>query len=233
MTMVCAPADAPGGQFGYDALPEELRAGMRILIADDHPLYREAVITQIKRLYADAVVDEAATLDDAMQLAGKAAYDLFLFDFYMPGMSDGAIGRIVANYPKIPVAVISGSADAQDVQGAIRAGARGFVPKTATGEHFASAIQLLLAGGTSVPADILMAPAAGTDKDSGTPWKAMLTPRENEVLKGVARGISNKQIGRELNLAEVTIKLHMRSIFRKIGAKTRAEAAVIATKAGL
>jgi DNA-binding NarL/FixJ family response regulator len=233
MTMVCAPADANGSQFGYDAPPEELRTGMRILIADDHPLYREAVITQVKRLYADAVVDEAATLDDAMLLASKATYDLFLFDFYMPGMSDGAIGRIVVDYPKTPIAVISGSADVQDVQGAIRAGARGFVPKTATGEHFASAIQLLLAGGTSVPADILMAPATNADKNSATPWKALLTPRENEVLRGVARGISNKQIGRELNLAEVTIKLHLRSIFRKIGAKTRAEAAVIATKAGL
>lgn len=210
---------------------------MRILVADDHPLYREAVATQIKRLYSDAVVDEAPSLDDAFVMAQASAlpYDLFLFDFYMPGMSDAAVARIVAAFPAVPVVVMSGTADASDIQNSIRAGARGFVPKTATGDHFASAIQLLLAGGTSVPAEILMpqSPAFAQTGNGSAPWLSSLTPRELDVLRSVARGISNKQIGRELNLAEVTIKLHLRSVFRKIGAKTRAEAAVLATKANL
>ena len=98
----------------------------------------------------------------------------------------------------------------------------------------------LLAGGTSVPADFLL--AGGSDAGVPSPfvsaadapaWLGALTSRESDVLKRVARGLSNKEIGRELGLAEITIKLHMRNVFRKIGARSRSEAAVMATKANL
>lgn len=203
---------------------------MRILIADDHPLYREAVATQVRRLFPDAQVDESASLDDARALAEGTAYDLFLFDFHMPGMSNSAIGELSTKFPATPIAVISGSANGEDIRASIRAGAKGFIAKTATGDHLAHAIQILLAGGTSVPAEILM---PDEDAISSSSPLAMLTPRELDVLRKTVRGLSNKEIGREMNLAEVTIKLHLRSIFRKIGARSRAEAAVIATKAGL
>lgn len=198
---------------------------MKILVADDHPLYREAVITQLRRLYPDAEVDQVGSFDD---LTASAAYDLFLVDFHMPGMMESGIASLAARFPKTPIAVISGTANSEDVRASIRAGARGFVSKTATADHLAHTVQLVLAGGTSVPADML-APAA----EAGPEWLARLSPREREVLAAVARGISNKQIGRELNLAEVTVKLHLRAIFRKTGARTRSEAAVLATKAGI
>jgi DNA-binding NarL/FixJ family response regulator len=209
----------------------------RILVADDHPLYRDAVSAQVRRLYPHAAVDETSSLDEALVLAGKpdAVFDLFLFDIHMPGMSEAAVRSLVANFPSTPVAVMSGTANAEIIRAHIRAGARGFVPKTATGEHLARAIQLLLAGGTSVPVEILDAPEGqgAQGLNGAAPWLSQLTPRELEVLKGTARGLSNKEIGREMNLAEVTVKLHLRSIFRKIGARSRADAAVIATKAGI
>jgi DNA-binding NarL/FixJ family response regulator len=209
---------------------------MKILVADDHPLYREAVITQLRRLYPGAEVDQVGTFDDIFGLVHGAniRYDLFLVDFHMPGMMEQGIVKLVAAFPGTPVTVISGTANAEDVRASIQAGARGFISKTATADHLAHSIQLVMAGGTSVPADIFTQPATPVPVPGALPeWFARLSPREREVLMAVARGISNKQIGRELNLAEVTVKLHLRAIFRKTGVRTRSEAAVLATKAGI
>jgi len=207
---------------------------MRILIADDHPLYREALRAQIERMYPDAAVDEVVSFDDVVRLNAEAPYRLFLIDFQMPGMSAAALKQFAAANPSVPIAVISGTANAADVRATIQAGARGFIPKTATGPHLMHALQLLLAGGTSIPADVLVEGDSATlPSGASAPWLAQLTSRERDVLKAVARGLSNKEVGRELGLAEVTIKLHLRGIFRKIGARSRAEAAVIATKANL
>ena len=210
---------------------------MKILVADDHPLYREAVITQIRRLYPQADVDQVGSFDDLLTTARSktTGYDLFLVDFHMPGMMESGIANLAAAFPKTPIAVISGTTNSEDVRASIRAGARGFVSKTATADHLAHTIQLVVAGGTSVPADMLAAPpqSSAAAAEPGPEWLGRLSPREREVLTAVARGISNKQVGRELNLAEVTVKLHLRAIFRKTGAKTRSEVAVLATKAGI
>lgn len=201
---------------------------MKVLIADDHPLYREAVATQLGRLYPQIDIEQVASVDDILGAVDGADVDLFLIDYHMPGMSLAAIGRLVEAYPRTPIAVVSGTADNSAIRSVIAAGARGFIPKTSSAEQLAAAISMLLAGGTSIPTDVLSAEAPPTEA-----WVASLSPREMQVLKCMARGISNKEIGRELNLAEVTIKLHLRTIFRKIGARSRAEAAVIATKAGI
>jgi two-component system nitrate/nitrite response regulator NarL len=206
---------------------------MRILVADDHPLYRDALATQLGRLYPDAEVLTVGSLDELLAAAppGSSQQNLFLVDFHMPGMKADGIAKLVQLFPSTPVAVVSGTTSSDDVRASIRAGARGFISKTATTEHLTHAIQLILAGGTSVPIEILE--ASETAPQDGPEWLSRLSPRERDVLTAVARGISNKQIGRELNLAEVTVKLHLRAIFRKMGAHTRAEAAVMASKAGL
>jgi DNA-binding NarL/FixJ family response regulator len=206
---------------------------MRILVADDHPLYREAASTQIQRIFTNAAVDQVASLDELRALAEQARFDLFLVDFHMPGMSVAAMARLVERFPETPVAMISGTAQRSEIRAAMQAGARGFIPKTATGDYLAHALKLLLAGGTSMPTEVLLsdetaAPVPGED----AAWMSLLTVREQEVLRGVARGLSNKEIGRELGLAEVTIKLHLRGVFRKMGARSRSDAAVMATKAG-
>jgi two-component system, NarL family, nitrate/nitrite response regulator NarL len=214
---------------------------MRFAVADDHPLYREAATTQVQRLFPGSLVDQVSSLDELRDLAetSGAAFDLFLIDFHMPGVSVDAIAQLIDRFPQTPVAVISGTAQRAEIRAAIQAGARGFIPKTATGDHLAHALELLLSGGTSMPTDILLGDHDDDLRADGrvngyamAGWLPLLTQREQEVLKGVARGLSNKEIGRELNLAEVTVKLHLRGVFRKMGARSRADAAVMATKAG-
>ena len=204
---------------------------MRVLVADDHPLYREAVARQIMRLLPQATVEEAASMDAALAAAQAHKPSLFVFDYYMPGMSAQAVARLSEDFADVPILVLSGGASPQEVQAVLQAGARGFLPKTATPEQFNHTIHMLLAGGTSVPAEMLL-PASGP-VDGSAAWLAALTPRESDVLRAVARGLSNKEIARELDLAEVTIKLHLRNVFRKMAVKSRAEAAVKAVKAGL
>jgi DNA-binding NarL/FixJ family response regulator len=203
---------------------------MRVLVADDHPLYREAVARQIMRLLPDATVEEAASMDAALAAAEAAKPSLFVFDYYMPGMSAQAVARLVEAFGNVPILVLSGGASPQEIQAVLQAGARGFLPKTATPEQFNHTIHLMLAGGTSVPAEMLL-PAAAT-ADGAPAWLAALTPRESDVLRAVARGLSNKEIARELDLAEVTIKLHLSAIFRKMGVRSRTEAAMLAAKTG-
>jgi DNA-binding NarL/FixJ family response regulator len=132
---------------------------------------------------------------------------------------------------------MSGSASSYVVKQAIARGARGYVPKTMQSELFATAISMVLGGGSYLPVEILQetpivaseVPLPRVDKK----FEEILTGRERQVLVLVATGASNKEIGRELNLAEVTVKLHVRQILRKIGARNRSEAASIATRAAL
>lgn len=205
---------------------------MKILVADDHPLYREAVAIQAARIFADATVVEVASMDEAYAAieGSSTPFDLFLIDYKMPGMAVAAIAKLAHDVPSTPIAIISGSAQPAEIKAAIEAGARGYISKTATGERLAHALKLILAGGTSVPTELLFEVKQGEDVPG---WLALLSQREKDVLRSVARGLSNKEIGRELNLAEVTIKLHLRSLFRKMGARSRADAAVMAVKAGL
>jgi len=204
---------------------------MRILIADDHPLYREAAALQIKRLHRGAHIKEVASLDELRAVAEQSQrFDLILIDYHMPGMSSDALADLVRDFPSTPLAVVSGVAGNQEVLAAARAGVRGYIPKTSSSEYFARTVQLLLAGGTSIPTEVLLAEASAHARPA---WLAKMSPREIEVLHGVAQGRSNKEIARELGLAEVTIKLHLRNVFRKMAVKSRAEAAVTAVRAGL
>jgi len=204
---------------------------MRVLIADDHPLYREAVARQIMRLLPDATVEEAASMEEASALADAARPGLLVFDYYMPGMSPAAVAQLTEKFPDVPILVLSGGASSSEVQAVLQAGARGFLPKTATPEQFTHTIHLLLAGGTSVPPEVLL--SSGRVPEGAPAWLTALTPRETDVLRATARGLSNKEIARELELAEVTIKLHLSAIFRKMGVRSRTEAAMMAAKTGV
>lgn len=205
---------------------------MRIIIADDHPLYREAVRLRMERLFPGCAVTEAADLDELLAASHGDEPGLILVDLRMPGMGGpGDIGRVCERFGKAPVMLMSGAADAAVVKQAIAAGARGFVPKTLSADLFAAATAIVIAGGSYLPAEIV-GTSAGVDGlvDGGAPG---LTNREQQVLVQLATGASNKEIGRDLGLAEVTIKLHVRQILKKIGARNRSEAAAIATRLGL
>jgi two-component system, NarL family, nitrate/nitrite response regulator NarL len=204
--------------------------GVKILIADDHPLYRQAVAIQIQRLYEDAQVTEVSSFDALRDklTPSTEVYDLVLVDYHMPGMSSQALIDLVRDHPSVPVALISGTAPHADVRTAIQAGVKGYIPKTVSHEYFASSLRMLLSGGSSIPAEILV-----TQSEAGSQsWLLKLSQRERDVMQGIVLGRSNKEIGRTLGLAEVTIKLHLRNLFRKMSVKTRAEAAVKAVRAG-
>ncbi|MGE5147127.1 MAG: response regulator [Candidatus Eiseniibacteriota bacterium] len=205
---------------------------MRIIIADDHPLYREAVRLRMERLYPACAIVEAADLDELLAASADQRPDLILVDLRMPGM-DGPrdIARVCERFGGAPVMLMSGVAEHAVVRQAIAAGARGFVPKTLSAELFAAATSMVIAGGTYLPAEVV-----GTSNgNNGTAVSRTsdLTPREQQVLVHLAAGSSNKEIGRDLGLAEVTIKLHVRQILKKISARNRSEAAAIATRLGL
>ncbi len=204
---------------------------MRIVVADDHPLYIDAVQGQIRHLFPDSDIQTAQTLQDTLTLIEAGGIQLVMMDLYMPGMEGGdGVSRVVAAAEPAPVIVISGSARDADVRACIEAGARGFLPKTLGGPVFASAITLVMAGGSYVPAEFVAAPAA---ERHSSPSSSAFTPREMEVLTLVVRGCSNKEIARALDLQEVTVKLHLSRIFHKMGVKNRSHAAVMAVRTGL
>ncbi len=192
---------------------------MHILLADDHPLFAEALRRLIKRSMPASSLTTAGDLESAHRaLSGAERVDLIILDLQMPGVEgfDG-VERTVALFPTIPLVVISGAATAANVARAIQLGARGFFPKTMSPNVLAAALQVVTAGGTYVPADYAQA-------QTRTPRLPELTPREREILTLLVSGQSNKEIARTLDLQEITVKFHVRNIFRKLNVRNRVEA---------
>lgn len=208
-------------------------SALRLLFADDHPMFLDAVREHLNRAFPDIEIEVAANLGDVMTLlGGENGFDLVVLDFSMPGM-DGTDGvkMLREKYPEISVAVTSGVARTRDVKAVLDLGAHGYLPKTLTGSAYAGALRVIAEGGTYVPVETMQAMAAeAADRKVNAEG---LTPREMEVLEGIADGKPNKQIARDLDIHEVTVKLHARSIFKKIGVQNRSQAAVIARERGL
>lgn len=201
---------------------------MRILIADDHDLVRE---TLAAFLLAEGFseVRTVATLDAALEeLRVSGRFDLVLLDYSMPGMNgfDG-LARAKAAAAGGPVAIITGTAQRDLAEAALEAGAAGFVPKTLASRAMVAAVNLMAAGDVFAPISLLM------EEPEMAEALATLTRRETDVLRGICEGKSNKEIARDLDLQEVTVKLHVKTLSRKLGAKNRTHAAMIARDAGL
>ncbi|WP_420395426.1 response regulator [Nioella sp.] len=193
---------------------------MRILLADDHDLVRDTISLFLKSEGVDEVAT-AENLDDALAAARSGEFDLALLDYKMPGMNglDG-IAQMKAAMNGGPVAVLSGMATPAIAQSAIEAGAIGFVPKTMSAKAMIGAIRLMVLGEVFMPVSF--------QQQVGSANEANLTTRETEVLRALCDAKSNKEIARELNLQEVTIKLHVKTLCRKLDARNRTQAAMIA-----
>lgn len=200
-------------------------SGMRVLIADDHDLVREALASFLQ---GEGVVEvqTVPTLDDAVRAADESgSFDLVLLDYNMPGMNGlEGLDRMIAANDRRPVAIISGTASRSLAEQAIRAGAAGFVPKTMSSRSMVSAVRFMAAGEVYAPFSFMQSAQAGSSN---------LSHRETEVLRGLCEGKSNKEIARVLDLQEVTIKLHVKTLSRKLNAKNRTHAAMIAREQNL
>ena len=206
---------------------------MRLLFADDHPMFLDAVREHLSRAFPDIEIQSAANLDEvSKKLTDNEEFDLVVLDFSMPGM-DGTSGvkNLRETFPELAIAVTSGVAKTRDVKAVLDLGAQGYLPKTLTGSAYAGALRVIAEGGTYVPVETMQALAnEAADRKVNAEG---LTPREIEVLEGIADGKPNKQIARDLDIHEVTVKLHARSIFKKIGVQNRSQAAVVARERGI
>ncbi len=209
---------------------------MRVVIADDHPLYLAAIRVCLERLFVSVDIVEAGSLPEALgKMAQEAPPTLVLLDFSMPGMN-GAQGvkAAVEKAGGAPVVVMSGVANRQDVGACVAAGARGFIPKTLEPNLFGAVLNMVVMGGSYIPAEYLERPAPVVPRRQVTePLSQEMSSREVDVLEMLAKGCSNKEIARELKIQEVTVKLYLSRVFQKLGVRNRAQAAVKALEHGM
>ena len=204
----------------------------RIVIGDDHPLVQAALRTALAAMLRDLDVLEFGTLDEV--LAGVSVQpetiDLVLLDLDMPG-SRGFAGLflMLAQFPTVPVAIISAQQDIATVRKAIAYGASGFIPKSLDLPAMAQAILRILAGEIFAPADLPRAGPPDEDLDLGARL-ASLSAQQMRILAFIVEGKLNKQIADELAIAEQTVKVHVSTILRKLGAVSRTQAAVMAQR---
>ena len=214
--------------YGYSTDPAQVIC-MKILLADDHELVRDTISAYLHsegRVAVVAVPDYASAMK---QVSAGDPFDLVLLDFEMPGMNglDG-LTDAVRRFPNQAFAILSGTAPNKIAQEAVALGAVGFLPKTMGAKSLMNAVRFMAAGETFVPASLLAEDGTPVETD----FSRQLSQREKETLRGLCRGQSNKEIARDLNLQEVTIKLHVRTLCKKLNAKNRTQAAMIAKNAG-
>ncbi len=214
---------------------------MKLLLADDHALFRDALVQYIERAEPAAKVTLAKDFPEALgAMNNNPDQDLILLDLRMPGMNGMEGFRIMRQkYPKTPVALMSGMAEPEDIRAAMELGAVGYFPKTLSGKTILKAIQQVMGGEKFLPLDsktqAIIPAYYGEPEEAGSAAKNdfNLTPREGDVLAYLVKGESNKEIAKALGLQIVTIKLHVRGICRKLSAKNRTQAALIAKESGL
>lgn len=206
---------------------------MHILVADDHNLVRDGLKPFLYELDHDATILDAANFDDAYVLANAAeTLDLVLLDLKMPGMNGWqGVDRMHRAHPSVPIVILSGHVEREEVLSVVRAGAKGYIPKTISGPALVNALKLVLDGEAYLPPSILLGGPAADVRPPASPL-ATLSTREREILGYLIEGQTNKEIARRLDLQEITIKIHLRNVYRKIGAINRAQAVRIAMTAG-
>ena len=205
---------------------------MKVLIADDHPLVRDALARTLLLVEPAAQVLQAADYAAAVQLLQTEATQFALLDLHMPGMDRvQGLRRLRLQFPGVSMVVASGEDDPTVIRATLAAGAVGFLPKSETPEVLQQALRLVLGGGTYLPAQALADLRHGAPPPR--PDASGLTPRQTDVLRCLMRGLPNKLIARELGLTEGTVKIHIAAILRVLQARNRTEAVVVARNLGL
>jgi DNA-binding NarL/FixJ family response regulator len=210
---------------------------MKILLADDHPLFREGVKQVLFQLDERMVVVDAQDYPTLFtQTEAHPDVDLALIDLNMPGMpSRSGILEFRYRFPDLPLVILSASESRQDIEQAFSAGALGYIPKSSPSPAILHALNLVLSGGMYVPPLVNQPPPADAPPPARPVTKPgiSLTTRQTEVLHYLLQGMPNKAIARSLNFSEGTVKIHMAAIFRALGVNNRTEAVIAARRAGL
>ncbi|PWF23302.1 response regulator transcription factor [Corticimicrobacter populi] len=206
-----------------------------LLIADDHPLFREALRGVVARALPGTAIHEADQLARLYELVEEYPdADLLLLDLDMPGASGfSALIHLRALHPQLPVIIVSAHEDPLLMRRALDHGAMGFIPKSADATILGQALQQVLDGGTWVP-DVAYSVQGASDEEQQVAARVReLTPQQFRVLQMVGAGQLNKQIAYDLGVSEATVKAHMTAIMRKLGASNRTQAVLVAGKLGL
>lgn len=212
---------------------------VKLLIVDDHGLVREGLKAILGQSDLKAQCLEA--WDEASiwhQITQHADIDIVLLDIQLPGLSGmELLKRIVKERPQLPIIMLSADHDSNTVSQALQLGASGFMPKSSLNQVLISAIRLVVAGGVYIPPEALLKsnskPAAATTKPAVSLDALGLTNRQLDVMRLLLKGMSNKLISRQIDLAEATVKIHIRGILRALNVTTRTEALVKLTEMGV
>jgi DNA-binding NarL/FixJ family response regulator len=203
-----------------------------LLIADDHPLYRDALRGALSLTLPGLTLLEAGDLGTTVDILESQDVDLLLLDLHMPGSNDlFGLLHVRKLYPDLPVAVVSGTEDPTIISKIVGVGALGFIPKTTSSTDIARAVKSILDGDIWLPEAISEKIQDVDEEFSALADKvASLTPSQYKVLCYMRDGLLNKQIGYNLDIAEATVKAHVTAIFKKLGINNRTQAVLIASQ---
>jgi DNA-binding NarL/FixJ family response regulator len=200
---------------------------MKIIVADDHAMFREGVRYILQQLASDVVILEAETYDGAVELlTNNTDSDVALIDLKMPGRDVlQGLSALLAIANTVPIVVVSGSEDPREIHQVINAGAMGFIPKREHASVFLMALRLVMGGGIYIPPMLAMVPDIQRER-------AELTARQCEVLRCIRSGNSNKEIATALGLSEATVKTHITAILKSLNVTNRSQAVQAAERLG-
>ena len=204
----------------------------RLVIADDHPLFRGALREAVTGLIEHAEIAEAGSFEEVPKLLDKGGeVDLVLLDLSMPGVRGfSGLMYLRSQYPSVPIVVVSAHDDPAVIRRCMDLGTSGFIPKTLGIEDMRAAIKRVLDGGVWTPPDVDLEAGADAETSDILARLSSLTPQQVRVLMMLSEGLLNKQIAYELTVSEATVKAHVSAILQKLGVESRTQAVIAAAK---
>lgn len=209
---------------------------MRVLIADDHAMFRDELSAQLEKINPEFIILQASNFNQALKfIENDNRIDMIIMDLDMPDTNwEEALKELKSKAPEAKFVVVSAGEEAGAIRKSLELGVSGFISKRSEQEVLLQALQLILEGGTYLPPSVLQASGSAIVQDRRCTGTAKtLTNRQNQVLNLVAQGLSNKQIAYEMGVSEATVKLHINALLRSVGATNRTQAVIMAQKMGI